>query len=110
MILLIDNYDSFTYNLYQALSLLDPDVRVVRNDLITIEEIEAMKVDGIVLSPGPGAPVDAGICIELIKKLGHKVPIFGCLPRTSGDRSRLWRHGEKGRSYCPWKRQSDFSL
>jgi len=81
MILLIDNYDSFTYNLYQALSLLDREVKVVRNDLITIEEIKAMRVDGIVLSPGPGVPEDAGICIELIQKLGSaKVPILGvCL-------------------------------
>jgi anthranilate synthase component 2 len=80
MILLIDNYDSFTYNLYQALSLLAPEVCIVRNDRITIEEIEAMDVDGIVLSPGPGTPEEAGICIDLIQQLGVKIPILGvCL-------------------------------
>lgn len=80
MLLLIDNYDSFTYNLYQALSLLHKEVKVVRNDQITIEEIELMNIEGIILSPGPGVPEDAGICIELIQKLGIKVPIFGvCL-------------------------------
>jgi anthranilate synthase/aminodeoxychorismate synthase-like glutamine amidotransferase len=80
MILIIDNYDSFTYNLYQAFSSLDENVRVVRNDRISIEEIETMNVKGIVLSPGPDRPEEAGICIELIQKLGSKIPILGvCL-------------------------------
>ncbi len=80
MILLIDNYDSFTYNLYQALCQLGVDVTVVRNDNITIDEILAMSVSGIVLSPGPGRPEEAGICIDVIKKLGKHIPILGvCL-------------------------------
>jgi anthranilate synthase component II len=80
MILLIDNYDSFTYNLYQALAQLNPDVKVVRNDQITIKEIQAMNVSGIVLSPGPGRPEDAGICIEAVREFYSQVPILGvCL-------------------------------
>jgi anthranilate synthase component 2 len=80
MILLIDNYDSFTYNLFQALSQFDPDVRVVRNDQITVDQIRAMNVSGIVLSPGPRRPEEAGICIELIQEMFTKLPILGvCL-------------------------------
>lgn len=80
MILLIDNYDSFTFNLYQLISVLKEKVVVVRNDQITLEEIEEMDLDGIVLSPGPGRPEDAGICIDIIQKLGDKIPILGvCL-------------------------------
>lgn len=79
MLILIDNYDSFTYNLYQ--NLADKvDTRVFRNDKITVEQIDQMKPSGIILSPGPGRPETAGICIELIKKLGSKYPILGiCL-------------------------------
>lgn len=84
MILLIDNYDSFTYNLYQYLGTFDKDVRVVRNDKITIEEIREMKPDRIVLSPGPKTPSEAGICIELIQKLYKEFPILGiCLGHQS---------------------------
>jgi anthranilate synthase component 2 len=80
MILLIDNYDSFTHNLYQAFSMLQEEVFIVRNDQISIEQIEGMSIKGIVLSPGPGRPEDAGICLEVIQKLGSKVPILGvCL-------------------------------
>lgn len=80
MILLIDNYDSFVYNLYQFISVEDPDVRLVRNDRITPEEVLDMKPDAIVISPGPGKPSGAGICIELIRKLKGEVPILGiCL-------------------------------
>jgi len=81
MILLIDNYDSFTYNLYQGFVIAGAEVKVVRNDAISIKEIEELRnLQGIVLSPGPGHPTDAGICIEVIQKLGHKIPIFGvCL-------------------------------
>ena len=63
MIVLIDNYDSFSYNLYQLIGSVEPDVKVVRNDAYTVEEIEAMKPEAIILSPGPGKPSDAGICI-----------------------------------------------
>lgn len=80
MVLLIDNYDSFTYNLVQLIGQYDPDVRVVRNDAITVSEIEKLSPDRIVISPGPGKPKDAGICKEVIEKLNGKYPILGvCL-------------------------------
>ncbi|WLR56784.1 aminodeoxychorismate/anthranilate synthase component II [Mesobacillus subterraneus] len=80
MILLIDNYDSFTYNLYQYLSELGAEVLTVRNDKVTVEEILAMEPEGIVLSPGPGRPEHAGICIEVVKQLAPSIPILGiCL-------------------------------
>lgn len=80
MILLIDNYDSFVHNLYQFLSVEDPDVRLVRNDRITPQEALAMEPDAIVISPGPGKPSDAGVCIELIRQLKGRIPILGvCL-------------------------------
>ena len=66
MILLIDNYDSFSYNLFQMVGELDPDIRVVRNDRCTVEEIGAMRPDRIILSPGPGRPEDAGITMEAV--------------------------------------------
>ncbi|MEK3980850.1 aminodeoxychorismate/anthranilate synthase component II [Psychrobacillus sp. FSL K6-2836] len=84
MILLIDNYDSFTYNLYQQISMLGKEVKVVRNDAITIIEIEKLNPEAIIISPGPGIPVDAGISIELIQKLHKKFPILGiCLGHQS---------------------------
>ena len=80
MILLIDNYDSFVHNLYQFLAVEDPDVRLVRNDRITPEEALSMEPDAIVISPGPGKPSDAGVCIELIRQLKGRIPILGvCL-------------------------------
>ena len=80
MILLIDNYDSFAYNLYQLIGNITPDIEVRRNDKITLEEIEKLKVDAIFLSPGPGRPENAGICMELVKKFHDKIPILGvCL-------------------------------
>ena len=80
MILSMDNYDSFVYNLYQFIAQIDPDVRIVRNDRITLEEVSEMRPDLIVLSPGPGRPEDAGICIPLVQNLKGKFPIFGvCL-------------------------------
>ena len=75
MIVLIDNYDSFSYNLYQLIGSVEPDVKVVRNDAYTVEEIEAMKPEAIILSPGPGKPSDAGICIEAIRYFAGKVPV-----------------------------------
>lgn len=84
MILLIDNYDSFTYNLYQQISMLGKEVKVVRNDAISISEIEEMNPEAIIISPGPGTPVDAGISIEIIQKLYKKYPILGiCLGHQS---------------------------
>lgn len=80
MILLIDNYDSFSYNLYQLIGAVDPDIRVIRNDAITIPEMEALAPEAIFLSPGPGKPVDAGVCVEAVKYFAGKIPIFGvCL-------------------------------
>lgn len=80
MILLIDNYDSFTYNLYQYMGEIDPDIRVVRNDAVSIGDIEAMDPEKIVLSPGPKAPKDAGICMEAVRYFYDKKPMLGiCL-------------------------------
>ncbi len=80
MILIIDNYDSFTYNLVQYLGELGEDVRVVRNDAITVREARDLRPEGIVLSPGPCTPAEAGICVPLIRELGPSVPILGvCL-------------------------------
>lgn len=80
MILLIDNYDSFSYNLYQFIGEFEPDIMVIRNDQLTVEEIEKLNPSHIILSPGPGRPENAGIMIEVIKKLGKDIPILGvCL-------------------------------
>ena len=80
MILLIDNYDSFSYNLFQLVGTLNPDIRVVRNDLLSVPEIVALSPEAILLSPGPGRPADAGICEEAVQKLSGKIPILGvCL-------------------------------
>lgn len=80
MILLIDNYDSFSYNLFQLVGSLDPDIKVIRNDAMTTGQIEELSPKAIILSPGPGKPEDAGICIEVVKKLGGRFPILGvCL-------------------------------
>lgn len=80
MIILIDNYDSFTYNLYQYIGEYDDDILVYRNDEITSDEILALKPDKIVISPGPKAPKDAGNCLQIIRDLGGKIPILGiCL-------------------------------
>ena len=80
MILLIDNYDSFTYNLYQYLSELGGEVKVVRNDKMPLYEIERMAPERIVISPGPGKPEDAGISNEVILRFGERIPILGvCL-------------------------------
>ena len=84
MLLMIDNYDSFTYNLVQYFGELGQDVRVVRNDQISVAEIEKMKPDTIVISPGPCTPNEAGISVETIQKLGGKIPILGvCLGHQS---------------------------
>ncbi len=80
MILLIDNYDSFSYNLVQLAGSIRPDIRVVRNDELAVEEIETLAPSHIILSPGPGYPKDAGICEEAVRKLQGKIPILGvCL-------------------------------
>ena len=80
MILLIDNYDSFSYNLYQAVGQVNPDIKVVRNDELTVEEIRQMAPEVLILSPGPGRPKEAGICEQAAKELAGEFPILGvCL-------------------------------
>lgn len=103
MILLIDNYDSFTYNLYQYLGEFYPEIIVKRNDQITIEEIEAMNPTAIILSPGPGRPEEAGICIPVITHFYKRVPILGiclghqaiaCAFKGTVDRATQIMHGK----------------
>ncbi len=80
MILLIDNYDSFSYNLVQMFGGLNPDIRVIRNDEMTVEEIRELSPTHIILSPGPGYPKDAGVCEDVVRKLSKTIPILGvCL-------------------------------
>ena len=80
MILLIDNYDSFSYNLYQLIGEIEPNVKVIRNDELTVEEIKKLKPERIILSPGPGRPEDAGIIMDVVTELGQEIPILGvCL-------------------------------
>jgi len=80
MVLLIDNYDSFSYNLVQLVGAFEPDIRVIRNDEMTLEEIEALAPDAIILSPGPGRPAAAGVCESAAKHFAGKVPVLGvCL-------------------------------
>ena len=80
MILLIDNYDSFSYNLFQLIGSLNPDIKVIRNDAFSVKEIKEMHPQALILSPGPGHPEEAGICIDTVKELGSAIPILGvCL-------------------------------
>lgn len=92
MILLIDNYDSFTYNLYQYIGEIVQDILVVRNDSVTIDDIQQMDLKAIILSPGPGVPEKTGICIDIIKTFGGKIPILGvCL----GHQAIAYAYGAK---------------
>lgn len=80
MILLIDNYDSFSYNLFQLAGEIEPDIRVIRNDEMTVDEIRALGPEKIILSPGPGRPENAGMIIEVVQVLGKEIPVLGvCL-------------------------------
>lgn len=80
MILLIDNYDSFSYNLYQLIGSINPKIKVIRNDEKTVAQIKTMNPQCIIISPGPGKPSEAGICEEVVQSLGDKIPILGvCL-------------------------------
>lgn len=80
MVLLIDNYDSFSYNLYQLIGSIQPDIRVIRNDEMTIRAIRELALDRIILSPGPGRPENAGICMEAVNAFAGEIPILGiCL-------------------------------
>lgn len=84
MILLIDNYDSFTFNLYQYFGIFTDDIRVVRNDKITVEEIRRLKPSAIVLSPGPKSPAEAGVCVDVVRSFYKEIPILGiCLGHQS---------------------------
>ncbi|NQV20365.1 MAG: aminodeoxychorismate/anthranilate synthase component II [Rhodospirillales bacterium] len=113
MIILIDNYDSFTYNLVHYLGELGAEVQVHRNDQITVDEVLAAQPEGIVISPGPGTPDNAGICLDLIKRASGQIPIFGvCLghqaiaqvfggrivlaPKMMHGKLSAVRHGGKG--------------
>lgn len=92
MILLIDNYDSFSYNLYQLIGSLTGEMEVIRNDALTVEEIAAKQPDAIILSPGPGRPENAGVTVEVIRKLGKKIPLLGvCL----GEQAMCLAYGGK---------------
>ncbi|MDO4490799.1 MAG: aminodeoxychorismate/anthranilate synthase component II [Lachnospiraceae bacterium] len=80
MILLIDNYDSFSYNLYQFVGEVNQDLKVIRNDELTVEGIRELKPEKIIISPGPGRPEDAGVIVEVARTLGKEIPVFGvCL-------------------------------
>jgi len=80
MVLLMDNYDSFSYNLYQFIGAVNPNIKVARNDEITVEEIRKLAPERIVISPGPGKPSEAGVCIDVIREFYDKIPILGiCL-------------------------------
>ena len=103
MLLMIDNYDSFTYNLYQYLSELGAEVVTLRNDKITLEDIEAMAPEGIIVSPGPSTPMEAGISNDVVRHFGSKVPTLGvclghqCVGYVYGakvDRAGEIRHGK----------------
>ena len=94
MLLLIDNYDSFTYNLYQYLSELGQEVKVARNDKITIDEIEKLAPERIVISPGPGTPEDAGISNDVIRRFGREGAHPGGVPGAPVHRARLRGDGE----------------
>jgi anthranilate synthase component 2 len=102
-VLLVDNYDSFTYNLYQYLSELGADVQVYRNDALTPGDVERLVPDGMVLSPGPGTPRDAGVCNDLIERFGSELPTLGvclglqCIAQCYGGaivRAPELRHGK----------------
>ena len=84
MILLIDNYDSFSYNLYQLIGSVNPDIKVIRNDELTVDEIKALKPTHIILSPGPKRPDDAGVCLQVAAEMGDNEKILGvCLGHQS---------------------------
>lgn len=106
MILLIDNYDSFSYNLYQLIGQINQDIKTVRNDEITIDEIIKLNPQAIILSPGPGRPEDAGICVSVVSSLKGKFPILGvCLGHqaiclaygATVDHSPTLMHGKKSK-------------
>ena len=96
MILLVDNYDSFSYNLYQLIGSIEPDIRVIRNDEMTVAEIEALQPDRIILSPGPGRPEDAGNIMEIATVLGKKIPTLGAAGAGEEDLNAWLRQMDRG--------------
>lgn len=101
MILLIDNYDSFSYNLYQLIGEIEPDIRVIRNDEMTVEEIRALKPDRIILSPGPGRPEDAGVIIAVAKRsLERKSQSLACASAIRRYAQHTVRQSHMQRSSC----------
>jgi anthranilate synthase/aminodeoxychorismate synthase-like glutamine amidotransferase len=108
MHLLVDNYDSFTYNIYQALGELGAEVKVVRNDSIGLEEAEALKPESLIVSPGPGVPRDAGLSTELVRRFAGVVPVLGvclghqCIVEAFGgkiERAAVVMHGKVSNVY-----------
>ena len=84
MILLVDNYDSFSYNLFQLVGTINPDIRVIRNDECSLDDIETLAPSHLILSPGPGRPADAGICVDAVRHFASRLPILGvCLGHQS---------------------------
>jgi len=106
MILVVDNYDSFTYNLVQYLGELAPNVQVVRNDALSVDEIRALRPKAIVISPGPGGPDDAGVSVALIRTLAPTTPFLGvclghqCIGAAFGGTIRRARHLMHGKTSC----------
>ena len=92
MVLLIDNYDSFSFNLYQLVGSIDPDIKVIRSDELTVEEIRALKPDYVILSPGPGRPADAGVYERFIARMQRRVPNPRRMPWSPSHRRSIWWH------------------
>ena len=102
MLLMIDNYDSFTYNLVQYLAEIGQEVKVVRNDKISIEEVNKLNPQYIVISPGPCTPNEAGISLELIEAFKGKIPILGVCLRASIDWPGFWWKNYSCPNYYAW--------
>ncbi len=102
-ITLIDNYDSFTWNLVHCLGALGADVSVHRNDKVSVDEVIAAAPDAIVLSPGPCGPAEAGICLDLIKAAAPTIPIFGVCLGHQALGAGLWRRGGAGAKAGAWQ-------
>ncbi len=102
MVLMIDNYDSFTYNVVQYCRELGADLKIIRNDEMSIDEIKALNPEKIILSPGPATPDDAGVTLEVIKEFADTTPIFGICLGTSEYCSSLWRRSDPCKKYDAW--------